>query len=481
MELPLVGGTYQDRTVNFNAERRINLYAVQSESPTAQNKFKLIGTPGTEQFLELSPGFGTGIRAQHTTSDDRFFIVAGNTLFEVDSFGLTATNIGTLSSISGTVKIADNGTQLCIVDGVAGYIYNLTYNTFQTITDPNFPNGAVEVVYKDTYFITTAPNTGVIYISNNNDGTVWSDDLASVESNPDIVLGIVSLESEVLFFGSKSIERWYNSGNADFPFERISGGVLDVGTKSRQSIAKIGDSVFFLGANKDGYNIVYSLTNGQLDPISTNAINYQISRSDYLTGAIAYSYQEEGHYFYVLGIPEINKTFVYNANTKLWHEWAFTDGGGEFIRHKSSCQAFWKGNNYIGDYTSNKIFRLSLDLYDDDGDVINRRCDLTVLSSENKQISFSKLELKLQPGIGTETDVDGNESQPNVGLVISKDGGYTWGNELVRTAGMIGRYETRVIWRNMGVGRNWVFSLRTSARNQICWIGLFGEMSQRYA
>jgi len=481
VRLPLVGGTYQDRTINFNQERTVNLYAVISGSHTSENKYKLIGTPGRELFINPEPDSGFGGRGMHVTSDDRWFFVSGNTLFETDSFSLTATNRGNLNTFSGVVKMADNGTQLIIVDGTNGYIFNLSLNTLTQITDVNFPNGAKEVVYKDTYFITVAPNSGVIHISENNDGTTWSADLASVESNPDIVLGITTVGNEVLFFGSKTIEPWYNSGNPDFPLERVSSGIIDIGTRSRNSVAKIGNSVFFLGSNKDGYNVVYQLDGGQLSPVSDNAIEYQLNQSSYLTEAIAYTYQEDGSYFYILSIEDLDKTFAYDITTKLWHERASTNTDGTFSRHKSSFHAFWRGKNYVLDSSNNAIYRLGLDIGDDDGEIINRRRDLPVISSEGKWISFNRFELEIQPGIGTEVDGDGNESAPNIGLVISKDGGYTWGNELVRSAGMRGNYNTRVIWRNMGRSRSWVFSLRTSTRDPVCWIGINAEMAVGYA
>lgn len=481
MKLPLVGGTYPDRTRSFNQERTVNLYPVFSGSTTSENKFKLIGTPGMETVFNDDPDLGIGIRAMYVTSDDRFFWVSGNTLFEGDNLAFTTYNRGNLNTMNGTVKIADNGTQLCIVDGLNGYIYDLTSNTLTVIGDPNFPNGANEIAYKDTYFITVGVNTSTIHISANNDGTVWSADLASVESNPDVVVGVTTAGNEVLFFGTKTIEPWYNSGNPDFPFERVSSGIKDVGTKSRLSIAKISNSVFFLGSNRDGYNIIYMLDGGQLTPISNNSIEYQLSKSDYLTDAVAYTYQEEGAYFYVLSITDLDKTFVYDVTTKLWHERASTSVEGTFKRHKSSYQAFWKGSNYVGDYTSNDINRLSLDIGDDNGTVINRQRDLPIVSSDGKWVSCNRFELEVQVGIGTEIDGSGAESPPNVGLVISKDGGYTWGNEIVRSAGMVGEYNTRLIWRNMGRSRLWSFSLRTSTRDPVCWIGITADMAVGYA
>ncbi len=54
----------------------------------------------------------------------------------------------------------------------------------------------------------------------------------------------------------------------------------------------------------------------------------------------------------------------------------------------------------------------------------------------------------------------GQGSDPQAMLQISKDNGNSWGVELWRDIGAIGNYTQRVIWRRLGMARDWVFKLR---------------------
>jgi hypothetical protein len=88
------------------------------------------------------------------------------TLWQVDNAGVT-TNRGTLNTTTGKVSMAENGTQIVIVDGTNGYVYNMSTLAFAQIVDADFPNGAATVCWIDGYFLvegtsgrsTSAPTT----------------------------------------------------------------------------------------------------------------------------------------------------------------------------------------------------------------------------------------------------------------------------------------------------------------------------------
>src|ERR1700680_2468516 len=66
--------------------------------------------------------------------------------------------------------IDDNGTQLEVVNGSSGWIYNRSSLVFQQITDPNF-NAANTVVAIDGYFLHDWKTTAKFFSSNLFDGT----------------------------------------------------------------------------------------------------------------------------------------------------------------------------------------------------------------------------------------------------------------------------------------------------------------------
>lgn len=51
-------------------------------------------------------------------------------------------------------------------------------------------------------------------------------------------------------------------------------------------------------------------------------------------------------------------------------------------------------------------------------------------------------------------------ADPQVMLQISKNNGATWGTELWKDLGALGNYLTRVVWRRLGIARDWLFKLR---------------------
>jgi hypothetical protein len=79
---------------------------------------------------------------------------------------------------------------------------------------------------------------------------------------------------------------------------------------------------------------------------------------------LAYTYQQDGHAFYVLIFPEANTTWVFDVATGLWHEragWV----NGSFTRHRSNCQMSFNNEIVVGDFQNGNIYALDLDFYKD--------------------------------------------------------------------------------------------------------------------
>jgi len=75
----------------------------------------------------------------------------------------------------------------------------------------------------------------------------------------------------------------------------------------------------------------------------------------------------------------------------------------------------------------------------------------------------------LQLGLTTVPDAD-----PQVMLRWSDDGGHTWSNEHWRSMGQLGRSETRVIWRRLGMTnklRDRVYEVSGSAAVKVAIMG----------
>lgn len=130
MKIPFTGETYTSRSLDANTQECINWYP--ETDPTGRNQVILYPCPGKVAWSNVGVGPIRGMRE----FNGNLFAISGNTLFKINS-SAGATSIGTISTSTGIVSMADNGTvgnQFLIVDGTAGYIYNDTYSTLFAVT-----------------------------------------------------------------------------------------------------------------------------------------------------------------------------------------------------------------------------------------------------------------------------------------------------------------------------------------------------------
>jgi hypothetical protein len=350
---------------------------------------------------------------------------------------------------TGPVSMADNGTQLFVAVNPQGYIYNVSTDVFQQITDPDFP-GAVTVGYIDGYFVFNEPNSQKIWVTSLLDGTqVDPLEFTSAEGNPDNVVAIFVDHREVWVYGTNSTEVWYNAGLIDFPLARIQGAFNELGCAAPYSVAKMDNQIYWLGKDARGQGMVFRASGYMGQRISTHAIEWQMQEYPDLSDAVGYTYQQDGHSFYVLNFPTANTTWVFDVATGAWHERA-SFANGQFNRHRGNSQMFFNATTVIGDFQNGKIYAFDLNTYSDDGEpqkwLRSWRALPTGANNLARTVQHS-MQLDCESGVGLNT---GQGSDPQVMLRWSDDGGHTWSNEHWKSMGQIGRTATRTIWRRLG-------------------------------
>ena len=387
MKSPILGSSYVIRSVNAADNRMVNLYP------------EVIAEGGKEPaYLQRCPGYtlratvGDGPIRGLWTLGSYLYVVSGNGFYRLDASFLGETSgfleledgsfvlledsskialeTGTsyVGYVSGTgpVSMADNGTQIFIAANPDGYIYNATTTQFAQITDEDFP-GAVTVGYLDGYFVFNEPNSQRVWVTALLDGTSIDPlDFASAEGSPDGLVSLIIDHREAWLFGTNSVEVWYNSGEADFPLTRIQGAYNEIGCIAPYSVAKMDNSVFWLGADARGQGIVYRAQGYQGVRVSTHAVEFAIQQYDDLADAVGYTYQQDGHTFYVLNFTNADTTWVYDAATGSWHERAGFRNG-DFKRHRGNCHVRFDGEPIIGDYENGNLYAFSLDVFSDNG------------------------------------------------------------------------------------------------------------------
>jgi hypothetical protein len=371
---------------------------------------------------------------------------------------------------------------LFIAFGGPSYIYNNSTGAFGPITDPDFP-GALTVGYLDGYFVFIEPNSQKVWVTTLLDGTSIDPlDFASAEGSPDNLVSMIVDHREAWLFGTNSVEVYYDAGNADFPLQRIQGAYNEIGCAATFSVAKLDNGLFWLGADARGQGIVYRSQGYSGQRISTHAIEYAIAQYGNISDAIAYTYQQEGHSFYVLTFPSANATWVYDVSTQAWHERAGFDNGN-FTRHRSNCQMAYNSEVVVGDYANGNLYAFDLDVYADNGSVQKWLRSWRALPTGQNNLNRTahhSLQLDCESGVGI-NNIDGVDpvylttesglylttedgvyllsvaevitigSDPKAMLRWSDDGGHTWSNEHWSPMGKIGVYQHRVFWRRLGM------------------------------
>lgn len=362
MKSPILGSSYVARSVNAADSRMVNLFPEIVPEGGKEPAF-LNRAPG----LRLLANMGKGPIRGLWQFEGYGYAVSGNTLYKIDTLW-NATAIGTVSGSPGPVSMSDNGTQLFIACNGPSYIYNRLTNQFKQIDDPDFP-GAVTVGYLNGYFVFNEPNSQRIWITQLLDGTsVDPLDFASAEGSPDGLVSLLISHKEAWLFGTNSVEVWYDSGAADFPLTPVQGAFNEIGCVAAFSVAKLDNGIFWLGSDARGRGIVYRANGYTAQRISTHAVEWQIQQYGTLSDAIAYTYQQDGHAFYVLIFPSANTTWVFDVATSAWHERAAFING-DFTRHRSNCQMSFSNEIVVGDHEIGNLYAYDLDVFSDNGAV----------------------------------------------------------------------------------------------------------------
>lgn len=455
--VPFVGPSYQLSVRDADVQRAVNLFPSILESGTGKAPAILQEVPGLTLFCNA----GSEIRGMKTVAG-RCFFVAGSTLYEVSSSGVL-TSRGALSSSTGRVDMAHGLFQLVIVDGSYGYVLKLESNAFSRITADGF-YGSPRVAFLDGYFAFIRPQTQQFYISAIDDATSLDAlDFASAERSPDDLVAILADHGELWLMGERSVEIWVNTGGSDFPFQRNSGAILEVGCAAAHSAQKLDSTVIWVGNDDAGAGTVWMANGYKPARISTQAVEEALQRSTNLSGASAYTYQEDGHNFYCLNVPGLDTTWVFDIFTGQWHERAELVNG-DYQQHRANAHAYAFNKHLVG-ASSGKVYFLDKTRGDNDGDVkVRDRVSPHNASPSLEVLAFNQFELDCEVGRGKS---DG--TAPTLLMRYSNDGGHTWSAWRSSSLGAVGQRRQRVLFRRLGRARDRVWQVRVTD-NVLCSI-----------
>jgi len=433
-----------------NRSELLNLYTHIEEQGSKSNHI-LLNTSGTTERVELD----FKIYGMYEFLG-KVYIATSLKLYQYDRYTNAYKSVGNVN-FSQKVVFSDNGIDLMVV-GSNGYSYTPSTEIFKVMANEEGWYPSSTVAFMDGYFIFNREGTGQFFISELYSTIIDPIDWATGEAAPDDTVGVAVSLRQLWIIGERSTEVWYDSGDPDFPFTRISGAVSDIGCANNQTIAQIRDSIFFVGND----NKVYQTKGYTPIIVSTSAVDFNISKADRTT-LEAFTYTENGHWFYVLTLGN-EITFVYDIDTAQWHNRESVLLGKWMI---DGAINFYDDGIAIG-YGDKKIYDISIDTLTDNGQRIRREAVSLPINKTVNRIRIYEMQLDMEAGYDTEAEVI---------LQLSEDSGKTWGNNKVATTGKKGQFKNRVRWLRLGQTRDAIVRIVTTDAIPIRINGLYARIT----
>jgi hypothetical protein len=410
----------------------------------------------------------------------------------VQGTGVTAGTIVSafVSGTGGTGTYTVSASQTVASVTMYGLNFSILPNNDGAFTGAN----SVDIV--DNYFVYNNPGTQQWGSSDLLSTISSSTSYAFKDGAPDKLVALIVDHREVYLMGEASSEVWTDVGSVPFPFQRIPGTSTQQGIVAQFSLVRLGNSFAYVSRNNRGQGQIMQMEGYIPKRISTHAVEATLA-NQYISNAISWTYQLEGHEIYVTTFPTLNLTWAYDTTTEMWHKWLYTASDGTYQRHRGNCCAVFQGLVMVGDYENGKIYSLDKQNYTDNGQNIRRLRRAPHLVSDFQRQYFDELQIQFQPGVGTtglsapngdiyiglnyiiypnatfligpnenfiigqqnNVTVNSTTTYPQAMLRWSNDGGSTYSNEHWVTIGQLGKFRNRAIWRRLGTARDRIFEV----------------------
>ncbi|HED4877389.1 TPA: hypothetical protein R4K21_003208 [Stenotrophomonas maltophilia] len=388
----LIGGFYKDDSLPWSCQDTVNWLPVQAEVAGTRTVKKFSTAPGLKPYQQIGSG---PIRGLHDCEGLRL-VVSGRYLYRITDAGI-GIPLGVIPGV-GRVQMTHNqfktGFQVLVENGQGGggYVYTTADGTFAKITDEGYP-GSISSDYLDSYLLGVEPQGRFWFHSNLADVTDYNTlDRYEAESAPDKIIGLAANASEVVVFGQRTTEFYFNIGAATGTFQNRRSSITR-GCASRHTIQKLDNSVFWLG--DDG--IVYRLNGYAAMPVSTRPLEKAISGFNW-PEAVAYVWEDRGHKVYYLTFPD-GQTFGYDVITGEWHR---RESFG-LNRWRLSHTIGWGRDWFGGDFQNGRIWQIDWEYFlEGDQPIISERTS-AVLSDNQSQLILPNAELIFDTGQGPGT------------------------------------------------------------------------------
>ncbi len=474
--IAFVGPSYTAASKTAAYDELYNWFPERIESGTGPTQYWLMPTPG---FLTVasgldSPGRG-GITLDEALVDGAqspSYFISGSTLYRYPST-VMATGISNLADHPVTIVTngAEGGHQLLFASDSTVYCFDTTTHVLTSVATGH------AVAFLNGYGISLNRSTNSFQFSALFDFTSWDAlDVVVREDASDNWQTVFAYREELWFFGAVTTSIYYNADDPDIPWKPNSNAFIQTGILSPYAVCLVGGSPMWLGRDVAGSGIVYRANGYTPQRISTHAVEFSIQTGTQGLGGAAElcTYQQNGHVFGELTLPEnspdepggtFGTTWVYDDTEGLWHKRGLRNS---LQFEQMDTRGYFDGISLSR--SSGTVYAVitsqesSSSWLGTDGNPVTRLRRAPHIFDEHKGVIIDRFELHLETGLGlggvpsTTVGYD-----PQIAMRFSNNGGQTWSNTRLASAGRLGEFNTRAEWNGLGYGRDRIIEVSVSA------------------
>jgi len=200
------------------------------------------------------------------------------------------------------------------------------------VPTPKFMNG---------YIFLAESGTGNIFNSYLDDATKWdSSNFINAEMYPDDIVALARQNNQLIALGEYSLQFFYDAANASgSPLSTNDTTTVQIGTCAPYALSDNERNVIFITQSKTGGRSVWMLTGFVPSRISDEHVDRILELETTPADIRGYTVRTMGHYLYVINLPVMDRTLVYDMDEKVWSEWS---------SYSSSAHHVF-GYNYVAD------------------------------------------------------------------------------------------------------------------------------------
>ena len=381
----------------------------------------------TAPTVVFTGGGGTGAAATAAVEDGSLI-------------SITITNAGSGYTSAPTVSFTGGGGT-----GAAATAYLNSFPTEHTPT-PSFIDGYVLL-----------PWNSDVYNCVLDEPQNWdASNFLTAEQFPDRVVALARQNNQVVVLGESSIEFFYDAANVSgSPLSRNDSAIIQMGCAFPYAVYQQERTYMFVAQSESGGRAAWLVEGFSPKKISDEFIDRILDAETNPEDVRGFGFRTMGHMFYLINLPTLHKTLVYDIEEKLWHEWASTVDGDQVEFQYNYATDNHSGKMHVIHKSLGKICSIDPQSYIDAGD------DVYVEITTNRY-DMDTYRRKFIHNFVIVGDRYSTESNNSIDLSWTDDDYQTWSNDNVITL-----IDSIPRWNRLGSFRRRAFKIKHQQDNPL--------------